>query len=279
MASLLRETVLTPVGGLGKGTEEDPCRVGCVGNPNARIVRVVHVSDTHEMQNSLSIPDGDILIHSGDFASYHFLGNTNFSDLLAEIDKFFAKQPHKYKIFVAGNHDISLAGQPMERIRARLPNVIYLQDNCVQIEGLKIYGSPWTGKRKSPAKAFICPFPELGKFWVLIPKDTDILVTHSPPHRIMDNHGGMGCPLLREIVLKQIRPIVHLFGHAHQGSEVMEKHGVVFSNAAQFGVEGARPIVIDVYVSPTVAAKTKLYRPAVWREEMEGQVKPSCVLI
>lgn len=66
------------------------------------------------------------------------------------------------------------------------------------------------------------------------------------------------------------RPMVHLFGHAHQPPEVLEKHGVVFSNAAQFGFENGEPIVIDIYLPPTLALKTKLYKPPVWKEEQEN---------
>lgn len=272
------DTVLTPSVGLGLGTERDPCRIGCVGNPNARVVRIVHISDTHETHENISIPSGDILIHSGDFAQYRFINNTSFLSLVSEIDQFFAKQPHKHKVYVAGNHEICLNGQPAERIRARMPNVIYLQDHAVTLEGLKVYGSPWTGKRKSPASAFTCPYPELGKYWVMIPTDTDILVTHSPPHRIMDNHGGMGCPLLKELVLKQIRPMLHLFGHAHEKAQVMEKQGVVFSNGALFGEHGSQPIVIDVYLGPEVPNKTKIYRTPVWKEDGSGD-KPYCIIV
>jgi len=70
------------------------------------------------------------------------------------------------------------------------------------VEGLKIYGSPWTGKRKSLANAFICPYPELGKYWIMIPKDTDILVTHSPPHRYA--HRQIIFKLLIELNLLEI---------------------------------------------------------------------------
>ena len=76
------------------------------------------------------------------------------------------------------------------------------------------------------------------------------------------------------------RPLVHLFGHAHQGSEAMEKQGVLFSNAAQYGHHDSHAIVIDVYLGPTVPAKTKTYRPAVWREDEDGvPAKPQCVLL
>jgi len=115
------------------------------------------------------------------------------------------------QIFVAGSHDMSLFGEAVDRIRARLKHAIYLQDQSVLVEGLHIYGSPWSGKRRSAARAFTTPFPELGKYWVLIPNETDLLITHSPPHRVLDDRGTMGCPLLRELVIKQIRSDSILF--------------------------------------------------------------------
>jgi len=106
---------------------------------------------------------------------------------------------------VAGSHEMSFSGEAIDRIRARLKHAIYLQDQSVLVEGLHVYGSPWSGKRRSAARAFTATFPELGKYWVLIPNETDVLVTHSPPHRVLDDRGMMGCPLLRELVIKHIR--------------------------------------------------------------------------
>jgi predicted phosphodiesterase len=34
------------------------------------LVRIVCISDTHGQHANLSVPDGDILIHAGDFAAF-----------------------------------------------------------------------------------------------------------------------------------------------------------------------------------------------------------------
>jgi predicted phosphohydrolase len=47
------------------------------------------------------------------------------------LNDFFAKIPHKHKIFVAGNHDIMFDGQSCEDVQKKLPNVTYLQDSSV----------------------------------------------------------------------------------------------------------------------------------------------------
>lgn len=56
--------------------------------------------------------------------------------------------------------------------------------------------------------------------WNLIPLDTDILVTHTPPI----GHGDLcasgvraGCVELLSVVQKRIKPKYHVFGHIHEG--------------------------------------------------------------
>ena len=73
--------------------------------------------------------------------------------------------------------------------------------------------------------------------------------------------------------------MMHLFGHAHQGATIMEKHGIVFSNGAQYGKENTRPMVIDIYLAPDISNKTKTYRAPVWKEDIEQLVQPTCILL
>ena len=81
---------------LGKATEFDPCCVGCVENPNARVLRVVHVSDTHMYGDITSLPHGDILVHSGNF--FKFDACNDFLQNVSELDRFFVAQTHKHKV-------------------------------------------------------------------------------------------------------------------------------------------------------------------------------------
>ena len=56
---------------------------------------------------------------------------------------------------------------------------------------------------------------------VLIPHDTDVLITHGPPMAILDYAHGehVGCADLWKRVT-DIAPKVHAFGHIHEGSGV-----------------------------------------------------------
>ena len=78
---------------------------------------------------------------------------------------------------------------------------------------------------------------ELAEKWKLIPHDTDILITHGPPHGILDEVPrkywieNTGCEELRKKV-EEIRPKAHIFGHIHCGYGQTEKFGVKFINAS-----------------------------------------------
>jgi len=53
--------------------------------------------------------------------------------------------PHAKKIAIAGNHDFCFEDTP-EEVKALLTNAVYLQDAAIEVEGLKIYDSPWAPK-------------------------------------------------------------------------------------------------------------------------------------
>jgi Icc-related predicted phosphoesterase len=100
--------------------------------------------------------------------------------------------------------------------------------------GLKIYGSPITPRFYN--WAFMADRGnDIAGWWAAIPDDTDILVTHGPPHGIGDLVRGRhtGClELLKRV--HEVKPTLHVFGHIHEGygiyqSEEME---TIFANAA-----------------------------------------------
>lgn len=225
-------------------SSSDIISVGAVDNPDARVVRIVHISDTHLQHKKYienkNIPDGDILVHSGDFAKFDFSRlYSREEDYLSEVNElnnFFASLPHRYKIFVSGNHETNFLREPTERTSCLLTNGIYLQDSWVTIEGIKFYGSPWNGIRhNSFARGFGVLYSSLPNYWKLIPDDTDILITHNPPFSILDLGSNkhflnvavycelckedhkeflhFGCPVLRDEVLHRIRLVqfIHSF--------------------------------------------------------------------
>jgi len=195
-------------------------------------MKVVCISDTHNMLRHMTIPDGDVLLHAGDFS---------MQGRVAEINEFndqIGRLPHKHKIVIAGNHDIGLETDA-EQSKALLTNATYLEDSGVEIEGVKFWGSPWQ------PQFFDWAFnlergKQLREKWEKIPEDTDVLVTHGPPRMILDlapREGSLpdenvGCDDLRREVLDRIKPKYHVFGHIHEGHGWKEVDGIRFINAS-----------------------------------------------
>ncbi len=210
-------------------------------------MKIVCLSDTHNCNEQIIVPDGDVLIHAGD---------ATIRGTIAEITAFnrwFANLPHRIKIFVAGNHDWLFETNNNYARSLLSENIIYLQDSYTIIENLKIYGSPWQPRFYDWAFNLMRG-AELAEKWKMIPVDTDILITHCPPNGILDEVPrqffveNTGCEELRKKV-EEIRPRLHIFGHIHCGYGQTRHFGVKFVNASNCDESYAPtqpPIVVDL---------------------------------
>lgn len=110
---------------------------------------------------------------------------------------------------------------------------IYLEDESCVWEGIKIHGSPWQPRFFN--WAFNLPRGEpLRQKWAMIPSDTDILITHSPPRFTLDRTRfgqAVGCEELTAAIAR-IKPKVHLFGHIHEAYGVRVHADVMSINAS-----------------------------------------------
>ncbi|MEA3334008.1 MAG: hypothetical protein U9Q58_10500 [Pseudomonadota bacterium] len=85
------------------------------------------------------------------------------------------------------------------------------------INGIKIFGSPWT-----PMFMNWCFMAqrgvEIARKWAKIPADIDVLVTHGPPYGVMDNvnYLSQGCEELLHRI-KELDLLAHIFGHIYEG--------------------------------------------------------------
>jgi Icc-related predicted phosphoesterase len=185
-------------------------------------MKLVIISDTHTFHKKMTspIPDGDVLIHCGDICNQGFMFEvTDFID-------WFIGHPHKYKIFIAGNHDFALM-KKIQKIRGildslALENVFYLEDSGVTIGNVNFWGSPWQPEFHN--WAFNLPRGKpLKEKWDLIPSNTNVLITHGPPKTdgntdyVIYGEKNIGCEELA-IKIEQLSELqVHCFGHIHEG--------------------------------------------------------------
>ena len=193
-------------------------------------MKLVCISDTHSLHRQIpEIPDGDVLIHAGDCLGQGTLEN------IREFNEWLGSLPHEHKIVIAGNHDWAFQETP-ELAKAALTNAIYLEDSGVQIRDVRFWGSPWTPTFMDWAFMLDRGDPLYQKC-KLIPDNTDVLITHGPPHGIGDevNLGfktqNAGCIHLSDRVA-QLSPKVHVFGHIHEGYGQYQRGNTRIVNAS-----------------------------------------------
>ena len=197
-------------------------------------MNLTFISDTHNKHNLIPtdyLQGGDILIHSGDVSS---------RGMEYEIDAFlnwYSKLPYTHKILIAGNHDFFFETASKHIVAAKMamyPEITYLNDSGVEIEGIKIWGSPvqpyfhnWAFNRIGEA---------INEHWDKIPLDTNILITHGPIFGYLDmtlEGDRTGCEYLREKLPTFTDLKIHACGHIHEAYGSHEfADGQLFLNAS-----------------------------------------------
>ncbi len=215
-------------------------------------MKITCISDTHNQH--LHIPPdwlegGDVLVHAGDVSS---------RGTFREVEEFLAwfnEQPYTHKIMIAGNHDFwfeKVSNFAVNEILAeKYPNITYLRDSGVEIDGVKFWGSPvqpwfydW---------AFNKVGTEICVHWDMIPLDTDVLITHGPMKGILDmtlRGVSTGCPYLLEKSAEMTNLKLFVCGHIHEAYGKFEfPDGGVFVNAStlnfNYKVQN-KPIVVEI---------------------------------
>jgi Icc-related predicted phosphoesterase len=215
-------------------------------------MKLVLISDTHERHRKLQhpIPDGDILIHAGDFTND---GDALWHGYLKEFNTWLGELRPRFQeiLVVAGNHDASFEKEA-EHSRKELTNCIYLENSGVKINGVKFYGSPVTPMHANMAFNRMRG-DMIRPYWEAIPRDTSVLITHGPAAGVLDRWHpeapGCGCEDLAAELSKLPKLKLHVFGHAHAGYGVRVVDGSYRVNAALCNVAGIpvnAPIVVEI---------------------------------
>jgi Icc-related predicted phosphoesterase len=193
-------------------------------------LRLVLLSDTHQLHREVDVPDGDILIHAGDFTMF-----SQSMEAVADFNDWLGELPHRFKVIVPGNHEFFLESDPSER--SLLSNAKVLINEGIEIEGLRLWGTPVTPMYGG---AFgLSSAKDRKRLYAQIPLDTDVLISHGPPFGILDADpvSGLhqGCHELLDAVM-WVRPKLHVFGHIHGAYGVFETEHTTFVNASRLGL-------------------------------------------
>lgn len=228
-------------------------------------MKIVLISDTHTRHKHLTskafkpgLPDGDLLIHAGDFTSVGQKGET--ISFIEWADQQASRYTHGV-VFIAGNHersfdpkyfrehedsdlwgDLSHLRKPtwLRNILSDLEpgnsRVTYLENQEITLGDLKIWGSPITpwfyGDRWAFNKQRGADIKEV---WDQIPVDTDIVITHGPVigrgDYIPSQSKFVGCEELKNKI-EEIKPKLHVCGHIHEGHGEEVVGGIRYVNAS-----------------------------------------------
>jgi hypothetical protein len=178
-------------------------------NERLETIKIVCISDTHGFEQQLDqpLPQGDVLLHLGDFA----LEGSHEKEHrgLREFDTWLAKQPHPYKIILRGNHDPWLCEFPVSK------SLYVTQPTSINLGGFEIALVPHSSARKMAASAGL-------------PPTCDVMASHLPPFKILDRtYTGKyaGSNYLLAFVRGMVQPPrVWLVGHIHEGRGIQEHH-------------------------------------------------------
>ena len=227
-------------------------------------MKIVAISDTHTKHKKVTIPECDVLIHAGDFT---------WKGTYWEIFRFmkwFAKQPAKHKIVIAGNHELTLdATKPgkfsqhnWDTMRSYADeNVHYLEDSEVVIDGVKFYGTPWTpffhdwAFNGSDGLTQPDGTRKLVDVYSKIPEDTNVLICHGPTYDFVDkatDDNRCGSVEMRKILETDKLALLRLYisGHIHESrGHDIGCGGVHFCNVSTLGRDyetATPPVIIDL---------------------------------
>lgn len=191
-------------------------------------MKIICLADTHTHHKKVSVPDGDILIHAGDFTE-----DGTIQELKA-FSKWLKKLPHKHKIICAGNHEFCIEKDSEQCRNILQESCIYLQGESIRIENTRFYGHPWTPRFCSMAFNVDRGSKEILELCRNIPINTDVLISHGPPDTILDqtySQKFVGCQaMLHRVANLNLK--AHIFGHIHASYGTQTIGNTQFVNAA-----------------------------------------------
>lgn len=194
-------------------------------------MRIVAISDTHMGHGEIVLPEGDVLVHLGDYCdglNPHPRCEGLHEQLLDAREWLLShRDAYKAVICLPGNHD------PVSALMTLSVEGITIIDNdSIDIEGVTFVGITMT---KGPTYGrWHKEDHEIARDIMKLPMEADVVLSHCPPYGILDksSHGfNVGSKAIRDYV-KGSRPKYHLFGHCHNTAGQMLEDDTVYVNVS-----------------------------------------------
>lgn len=215
-------------------------------------MRLVLTSDWHgELPSDL--PEGDFLIIAGDLLpAWNHAPEFQFEWYIDEFLPHIESLGFDRTLFVAGNHDFLFENSFVDGLDKYLPKKVhYMQDQALEFDGVKFYGTPWSMQFGN--WAFMAKDEILAPLYgACIPKDTDVLITHGPPYGAGDQTSDryhpplmVGSPSLAAWI-EENQPKLVVTGHIHEAYGEYEIGNTVVRNVSMMDLdyEPVNPAVV-----------------------------------
>eukprot|EP00301_Raphidiophrys_heterophryoidea_P024364 c788_g1_i1.p1 GENE.c788_g1_i1~~c788_g1_i1.p1 ORF type:complete len:221 (+),score=46.68 c788_g1_i1:80-742(+) len=184
-------------------------------------MKIVCMSDTHGDHRRIQVPDGDVLVHAGDFTCF---GKKEHAQ---DFNEWLGTLPHKHKLVVEGNHENNAPWR--KDIQSILTNATFLHQTGVEIDGISFFGVGFSWSHRDPAG-----HPNHHQ----IPQNTHVVIAHNPALGMVDGH--VGCLSLKTHMMK-LKPRCVISGHIHR-----EYGAVLTTKPWWFGMVASPPCTLDV---------------------------------
>jgi Icc-related predicted phosphoesterase len=233
--------------------------------------RLLIISDTHGLPFPVGVSvQVDVAIHCGDLTEHSKLDE--FRAGISQMEAINAP----LKLIIAGNHDFALEASRLQALddalvekeygdygaareimnEAKDKGIFFLDEgsHSFRLQNgalLEVYASPYTPSTISSDE---WGFQYSGSHSFSIDGETDIVITHGPPHGMMDmsvERKRVGCPQLFAAVAKA-QPKIHCFGHVHEGwgAKLVTWRSQISSNPSHFtDIDNDRSMIIETLLS------------------------------
>lgn len=213
-------------------------------------MKITCISDTHFKHRYIDTREfstTDILIHAGDFTS-----NGNAAQTLSFL-QWYSDLNVPHKILLAGNHDFKSCSHDFPSMLLQFPSITYLRNSSVTINGLVIWGSPFSNIFGQ--WAYMEGDDDLALIWDKIPANTNIVITHGPAYGIADKvvnaydrDPHVGSQSLRDKLKKLKHLKLHVTGHIHESyGTYLDKYTTVNASICDINyVPFNQPISVNI---------------------------------
>lgn len=222
---------------------------------------LVAISDTHGAHHDIDLPYGDILVHCGDFS------NTGSPREIDSFSQWFGSQPHPIKLLVWGNHDLTLDRPfydanwkrfhkqkypPLPKNYWKDRGITTLTNEIVVVNGIKFWGHPALRPEYNYWAWEFDSWKDSDDTMYGIPRDVDVVITHSPPYGVLDrNLSGehIGNEELLVHIHDRVRPRICIFGHVHNPGSVRDDNGTRYYNVSMVDENlniAHEPLVLEI---------------------------------